>query len=271
MRVLTIALCATGASAFTFMAPSPAALRRATRSLTVVSMSEVEIEPKTEDEVGVVEDDLLAPTSEGDDLPPMGAASFNPQDEAKLFVGNLNFNTGDEDMMTIFGEFGPVISAEHVADRFDPMRKRGFGFVVFETKEGAQAAVDALNGNELDGRTVRVEFFTPKPRMERGERPARPQRRNFGEENGRRVYVGNLDYRTDDSMLEEIFSEFGEVQSCSQLTEREDPSRKRGFGFATFANAEDANAAVDNLDGLEVDGRPLRVNIAQPRPERPSW
>ena len=44
----------------------------------------------------MVEDDLLAPTSEGDDLPPMGAASFNPQDEAKLFVGNLNFNTGDE-------------------------------------------------------------------------------------------------------------------------------------------------------------------------------
>lgn len=56
-----------------------------------------------------------------------------------------------------------------------------------------------------------------------------------------------------------------------QLTEREDPSRKRGFGFVTFANSDDANAAVDNLDGLEVDGRSLRVNIAQPRPERPSW
>ena len=51
--------------------------------------------------------------------------------------------------MTIFGEFGPVISAEHVADRFDPMRKRGFCFVVFETKEGAQAAVDALNGERV--------------------------------------------------------------------------------------------------------------------------
>jgi len=151
------------------------------------------------------------------------------------------------------------------------MRKRGFGFVVFEEKAGAQAAVDALDGNDVDGRTVRVEFFTPKPRTERREQQPRG---NFGrgqDEDGRRVYVGNLDYRTDDATLNEIFSEYGEVQSCSQLTEREDPSRKRGFGFVTFANSDDANAAVDNLDGLEVDGRSLRVNIAQPRPERPSW
>ena len=61
------------------------------------------------------------------------------------------------------------------------------------------------------------------------------------------------------------------MKSCSQLTEREDPERKRGFGFVTFANSDDANAAVENLDGLEVDGRALRVNIAQPRPQRPSW
>ena len=57
----------------------------------------------------------------GDDLPP--PKSMNPEDECKLFVGNLNFATEDEDLANIFGEFGAVISAEHVADRFDPMRK----------------------------------------------------------------------------------------------------------------------------------------------------
>lgn len=55
--------------------------------------------------------------------------------------------------------------------------QRGFGFVVFEEKAGAQAAVDALDGNDVDGRTVRVEFFTPKPRTERREQQPR---RNFG-------------------------------------------------------------------------------------------
>ena len=68
-------------------------------------------------------DDLMSPPeSEGDDLP-APTRSLNPEEECKLFVGNLNFATEDEDLANIFGEFGAVISAEHVADRFDPMRK----------------------------------------------------------------------------------------------------------------------------------------------------
>ena len=49
-----------------------------------------------------------------------------------LYVGNLNFATEDESLERVFMEFGKVLSAEHVVDRFDPMRKRGFGFVTFE-------------------------------------------------------------------------------------------------------------------------------------------
>ena len=56
---------------------------------------------------------------------------MNPEDECKLFVGNLNFATEDEDLANIFGEFGAVISAEHVADRFDPMRKVRRGVRVY--------------------------------------------------------------------------------------------------------------------------------------------
>jgi len=52
------------------------------------------------------------------------------------------------------------------------------------------------------------------------------------------------------------------------MTDQDDPSRKRGFGFVTFSSADEANQAVENLDGLEVDGRSIRVNIAQPRPSR---
>mmetsp|Transcript_86864 Transcript_86864/g.246093 ORF Transcript_86864/g.246093 Transcript_86864/m.246093 type:complete len:211 (-) Transcript_86864:1150-1782(-) len=166
LKVIALALCAANAAAFSFVAPSPVATSRAARSMIRVSMSEE-----------AITDDLMSPPeSEGDDLP-APTRSLNPEEECKLFVGNLNFATEDEDLANIFGEFGAVISAEHVADRFDPMRKRGFGFVVFEEKAGAQAAVDALDGNDVDGRTVRVEFFTPKPRTERREQQPR---RNFG-------------------------------------------------------------------------------------------
>ena len=65
--------------------------------------------------------------------------------------------------------------------------------------------------------------------------------------------------------LYDIFSEFGEVEYAAQLTDREDPSRKRGFGFVTFAEKDSASNAVDNLDGLEVDGRSIRVRMAESR------
>jgi RNA recognition motif-containing protein len=65
--------------------------------------------------------------------------------------------------------------------------------------------------------------------------------------------------------LRQIFSEFGDVEYCAHLSEKENPSRKRGFGFVTFAKNEAAEQARDNLDGLEVDGRAIKVNMAQPK------
>ncbi len=65
--------------------------------------------------------------------------------------------------------------------------------------------------------------------------------------------------------LREIFSEFGEIEYCAHLSEKENPSRKRGFGFVTFAAPTAAEAALENLDGLEVDGRAIKVNMAQPK------
>lgn len=65
--------------------------------------------------------------------------------------------------------------------------------------------------------------------------------------------------------LKEIFSEFGEIEYCAHLSEKENPDRKRGFGFVTFSKPEFAEAALENLDGLEVDGRAIKVNMAQPK------
>jgi RNA recognition motif-containing protein len=65
--------------------------------------------------------------------------------------------------------------------------------------------------------------------------------------------------------LNEVFSEFGEIEYCQHLTEREEPFRRRGFGFVTFSTKESAEAACEALDGLEVDGRNIKVNIAQPK------
>ena len=88
---------------------------------------------------------------------------------------------------------------------------------------------------------------------------------NTALDNGRRLYVGNLDYRTQDETLAELFAEFGTVESAQHLADRENPDWKRGFGFVTLSTEAEANAAADAMNGAEVDGRVIKVNIAKPR------
>jgi cold-inducible RNA-binding protein len=80
-----------------------------------------------------------------------------------------------------------------------------------------------------------------------------------------KLYVGNLSWNTTDDTLRQTFSEFGEVTDSIIMRDRE-TGRARGFGFVTFASEEQANAAVDALNEQELDGRRIRVNVANARP-----
>jgi RNA recognition motif-containing protein len=84
---------------------------------------------------------------------------------------------------------------------------------------------------------------------------------------GKRLYVGNLSYSVDSSALEQMFGQFGAVQSAEVISDR-DTGRSKGFGFVEMANDNDAQSAIAALNGQENDGRPLTVNEAKPREER---
>ena len=84
----------------------------------------------------------------------------------KLFVGNLSFNTTENDLQDAFAAHGTVVEANLMVDRMSG-RPRGFGFVTMSTPEEAQKAIDALNGASLDGRNLTVNIARP-----REERPA---------------------------------------------------------------------------------------------------
>jgi RNA recognition motif-containing protein len=79
-----------------------------------------------------------------------------------------------------------------------------------------------------------------------------------------KLYVGNLSFQTTDDQLTQIFSEYGQVARASVVTDRE-TGRSRGFAFVEMATAEEANAAMEALNGQMVEGRTLTVNIARPR------
>ena len=80
------------------------------------------------------------------------------------------------------------------------------------------------------------------------------------------IYCGNLAYATTDDGLKAAFAAYGEVTSARVVTDRM-TGRSKGFGFVEMPNAEQAEAAIAALNGSEMDGRPIRVNQSQPKPQ----
>jgi len=85
----------------------------------------------------------------------------------KIYVGNLSFNTDDDQLAQIFQPFGQVTSASVIKDRFTG-RSRGFGFVEMDNGEEADKAIAALNGKDLDGRSLKVSEAQPREDKPRG-------------------------------------------------------------------------------------------------------
>ena len=95
----------------------------------------------------------------------------------KLFVGNLSFNTTENDLQDTFAAHGSVLETNLMMDRVSG-RPRGFGFVTMSTPEEAQSAISALNGSSIDGRALTVNLAKPR------------EERSGGSGGGRREYSG---------------------------------------------------------------------------------
>jgi RNA recognition motif-containing protein len=84
---------------------------------------------------------------------------------------------------------------------------------------------------------------------------------------GKKLYCGNLSYNVANSDLDQIFGEFGTVQSAEVIMDR-DTGRSKGFGFVEMQNDQEAQAAIAGVNGRDHDGRTLTVNEARPREAR---
>ncbi len=79
-----------------------------------------------------------------------------------------------------------------------------------------------------------------------------------------KIYVGNLSFSTTEDILQNQFGTFGQVDEVALITDRQ-TGRSRGFAFVTMGNDEEAKAAIEAMNGVELDGRTLVVNEARPR------
>ncbi|KAL7100538.1 hypothetical protein ACP275_08G003600 [Erythranthe tilingii] len=179
-------------------------------------------------------------------------------EEAKLFVGNLPYDIDSEKLATLFNQAGIVEISEVIYNR-QTEQSRGFGFVTMSTVEEAEKAVEMFNRYDINGRLLTVNKASP-----RGSQPERTPRTY---EPSFRMYVGNLPWQVDNAKLEQLFSEHGKVIDARVVFDRE-TGRSRGFGFVTMSTQAEVNDAIAALDGESLEGRAIRVNVAEERPRR---
>ncbi|XP_068665245.1 28 kDa ribonucleoprotein, chloroplastic-like [Aristolochia californica] len=181
-----------------------------------------------------------------------------PPEEAKLFVGNLPYDADGNTLAELFGQAGTVEVAEVIYNR-ETDQSRGFGFVTMSTVEEVEKAIDLFNRYDFNGRLLTVNKASPRgSRVERSPRASEPSCR---------LYVGNLPWSVNDARLEQAFSEFGKVVQARVVYDR-DTGRSRGFGFVTMSLQAELDDAIQGLDGQTLDGRAIRVNVAEERPRR---
>ncbi|QIW97846.1 hypothetical protein AMS68_003364 [Peltaster fructicola] len=189
---------------------------------------------------------------------------------ANLWVGQLSWNVDDDWLNQEFQGFGEIVSARVMTER-DSGRSKGFGYVEFTNAEDAGKALEARQGHEIDGRNIRVDFSTP-----RDNNAATPQQKSFDRAKkfgdsqnppSTTLFVGNLAFGVDQNTVGEIFQEYGTVNGVRLPTDRETGEAK-GFGYVEMGSIEEAQAAMNGLQGGDVNGRPMRLDFAGARPER---
>ncbi|XVE70117.1 hypothetical protein DITRI_Ditri10aG0045600 [Diplodiscus trichospermus] len=183
-----------------------------------------------------------------------------------VYVKNISESTTDEDLKTIFSEYGEITSA--VVMRDADGKSKCFGFVNFENADDAAKAVEALNGKKFDEKEWYVGKAQKKSEREQELKARFEQTMNEAADKfqGVNLYIKNLDDNIGDEKLKELFSEFGNITSCKVMR---DPSGiSRGSGFVAFSTPEEASHALAEMNSKMIAGKPLYVALAQRKEER---
>lgn len=156
--------------------------------------------------------------------------NLEPEQQRKLFIGSLSFDTTDEGMREYFKQFGEVLDCIVMKDP-KTKRSRGFGFITFKTISMVDEVMER-RPHKLDGRTV-----TPKRAVSRedSEKPG-------AHATVKKIFVGGIKDDTEEEHLKNYFVKFGRIELVEVLEDRE-TKKKRGFAFVTFADHD----AVDKI------------------------
>ena len=175
-----------------------------------------------------------------------------------LYVGDLAPDVNESLLFEIFSALGPVASIRVCRDAVT-RRSLGYAYVNFHQLADAERALDTMNFSMIKSKPCRIMWSQRDPSLRRS-----------GVGN---IFVKNLHESIDNKQLYDTFSLFGNILSCKVVTDRE-TGKSKGYGYVHYETAEAANAAIEKLDGMLIDGQEVQVGAFMRRNDRPdinSW
>jgi polyadenylate-binding protein len=170
-----------------------------------------------------------------------------------LYVGDLAPDVNESLLFEIFSALGPVASIRVCRDAVT-RRSLGYSYVNFHQMPDAERAMDTMNFSMIKDRPCRIMWSQRDPTLRRS-----------GVGN---IFVKNLHVSIDNKQLYDTFSLFGNILSCKVVTDR-DTGDSKGYGYVHYETAEAANAAIEKLDGMLIDGQEVQVGHFMRRNDRP--
>ncbi|KAH8862761.1 RNA-binding protein 39 [Schistosoma japonicum] len=184
------------------------------------------------------------------------------RDARTVFVWQLSARIRQRDLEDFFTSVGKIRDVRLIMDN-KTKRSKGIAYVEFREVESAQLAL-GLTGTRLLGVPIQIQqSHAEKNRVSATPSLPRPSQQNKGP---MKLYIGSLHYNITEEMLKGIFEPFGKIEDIKLI---KDPAtnRSQGYGFVTYVNSDDAKKALDQLNGFELAGRPMKVNHVTERSE----
>uniref|UniRef100_A0A5B7BD69 Polyadenylate-binding protein n=1 Tax=Davidia involucrata TaxID=16924 RepID=A0A5B7BD69_DAVIN len=183
-------------------------------------------------------------------LPSPPASPFDPPRKASLYVGDLDPEVTETELMETFREMGPLLSVRLCRDRLSQKSLR-YAYINFFSPPDASKALACLNHKELKGKPMRIMWCQRDPLT-----------RKTGIAN---LFIKNLDPSVTSARLQDIFCKFGTILSCKVAEEN---GKSKGFGFVQFDLEDSAMAALDAVHGTMLEGKKLYVSKFVKKSER---
>lgn len=176
----------------------------------------------------------------------IGQHAHDRNQDATVYVGNLDPQVTEELVWELFTQAGPVVNVYLPKDRVTN-NHQGYGFVEYRSEEDADYCIKVLNMVKLFGKAIRINKAS--------------QDKNSNEV-GANLFIGNLDPEVDEKLLYDTFSAFGVIVNTPKLMRDPDTGNSKGFGFVSFDCFEASDAAIEAMNGQYLCNRQITVSYA---------